>query len=362
MSWASARTSTKVEDRAYSLLGLMGVSIPVVYGEGTNAFQRLQDEILRTGSDDTIFAFYAIGETHNIGPFETTSLLAKSPDCFRGCGKIIAYNEHVSSGYQTATKEVNFRQRVIGKAEGSASKRIESSIRSSAIANIFRDLFDSLSGDRQGNGSFAHMRPRQVILRCCIENEPEKTVALKLRSIDHRRPDVFAVDVEDDSRLNILVTDVHGYDFCPYKTFSVLRDPGHDAFERNARDNGCTNLVCILGADMEVELISTSAPGTWNPERHCFLLPLEEDELIPYFEAELELRIGHDATLGKPISLERWVVSIEDVEERVSAAVDSIDSLLLIDVRYETLHQHKDSKVTTLIHHTTRFANSMLCR
>jgi len=45
MSWAAYRQTTRVEDRAYSLLGIFGIHMPVIYGEGTNAFQRLQEEI-----------------------------------------------------------------------------------------------------------------------------------------------------------------------------------------------------------------------------------------------------------------------------------------------------------------------------
>ncbi|KAG6331315.1 hypothetical protein ID866_7775 [Astraeus odoratus] len=47
MSWAAKRTTTREEDRAYSLLGLFNVYMPMLYGEGKNAFQRLQLEIIR---------------------------------------------------------------------------------------------------------------------------------------------------------------------------------------------------------------------------------------------------------------------------------------------------------------------------
>ncbi|KAI6002305.1 hypothetical protein F5J12DRAFT_906395 [Pisolithus orientalis] len=47
MSWAADRKTTRVEDRAYSLLGLFGVNMPMLYGEGSKAFQRLQLEIIR---------------------------------------------------------------------------------------------------------------------------------------------------------------------------------------------------------------------------------------------------------------------------------------------------------------------------
>ncbi|KAI0651203.1 heterokaryon incompatibility protein-domain-containing protein [Trametes meyenii] len=57
MWWASRRTTTRVEDEAYSLMGLFGVNMPTIYGEGRRAFLRLQEEILRRIPDDSIFAW-----------------------------------------------------------------------------------------------------------------------------------------------------------------------------------------------------------------------------------------------------------------------------------------------------------------
>ncbi|KIM62504.1 hypothetical protein SCLCIDRAFT_60203, partial [Scleroderma citrinum Foug A] len=57
MSWAANRTTTRVEDRAYSLLGLLDVNMPMLYGEGRRAFQRLQLEIIRVSNDQSIFAW-----------------------------------------------------------------------------------------------------------------------------------------------------------------------------------------------------------------------------------------------------------------------------------------------------------------
>jgi len=47
MQWASTRTTTRVEDIAYCLLGIFGVNMPLLYGEGPRAFVRLQEEILK---------------------------------------------------------------------------------------------------------------------------------------------------------------------------------------------------------------------------------------------------------------------------------------------------------------------------
>jgi heterokaryon incompatibility protein (HET) len=45
-SWALGRETTIEEDQVYCLLGIFGVFLPLIYGEGKDyAFQRLQDEI-----------------------------------------------------------------------------------------------------------------------------------------------------------------------------------------------------------------------------------------------------------------------------------------------------------------------------
>jgi len=57
MSWAARRRTTRTEDEAYCLLGLFDVNIPLLYGEGRRAFLRLQEEIMRTNEDYTLFAW-----------------------------------------------------------------------------------------------------------------------------------------------------------------------------------------------------------------------------------------------------------------------------------------------------------------
>lgn len=57
MSWAAGRETTRVEDSAYCLLGIFDVNMPLLYGEGRKAFQRLQEEILKVSDDHTLFAW-----------------------------------------------------------------------------------------------------------------------------------------------------------------------------------------------------------------------------------------------------------------------------------------------------------------
>ena len=57
MSWASQQQTTRDEDIAYSLLGIFGINMPLLYGEGHRAFLRLQEEIIKWSDDQSIFAW-----------------------------------------------------------------------------------------------------------------------------------------------------------------------------------------------------------------------------------------------------------------------------------------------------------------
>ncbi|KAH7923620.1 HET-domain-containing protein, partial [Leucogyrophana mollusca] len=55
MSWASRRRTTRIEDVAYSLIGMFDVSLMVAYGEGNRAFYRLLEAIIQRSNVLDIF-------------------------------------------------------------------------------------------------------------------------------------------------------------------------------------------------------------------------------------------------------------------------------------------------------------------
>ncbi|KAF6807474.1 het domain containing protein, partial [Colletotrichum musicola] len=57
MSWLSRRETTRAEDMAYCMLGIFDINMPLLYGEGNRAFTRLQEEILKTSTDETLFSW-----------------------------------------------------------------------------------------------------------------------------------------------------------------------------------------------------------------------------------------------------------------------------------------------------------------
>lgn len=82
MSWAARRVTTRVEDRAYCLPGLFGVNMPMLYGEGEKAFVRLQEEILKTSDDHSIFAWGESPATHRTTENHPRNALTQSPRSF----------------------------------------------------------------------------------------------------------------------------------------------------------------------------------------------------------------------------------------------------------------------------------------
>ena len=101
MSWASRRATKRKEDLAYCLLGIFSVNMPMIYGEGDEAFRRLQEQIMKDIRDDSILAWdLDLKELTHDGSFEFISggVLAAAPADFANCGQIASrerYPRHI---------------------------------------------------------------------------------------------------------------------------------------------------------------------------------------------------------------------------------------------------------------------------
>ncbi|KUJ12551.1 HET-domain-containing protein [Mollisia scopiformis] len=88
MSWAANRTTTRMQDMAYCLLGIFDVNMPLLYGEEEKAFRRLQEEIIRSNSDLSIFAWTYPRVSKKVQTLDSpvySGILAKSPSVFLDC-------------------------------------------------------------------------------------------------------------------------------------------------------------------------------------------------------------------------------------------------------------------------------------
>ncbi|GAP89462.1 putative het domain-containing protein [Rosellinia necatrix] len=89
MDWASCRKTTRPEDIAYCLLGIFGVNMPPLYGEGGRAFLRLQKEIIHNTYDHSIFSWGLGGYQLDNRDCPHWDFLARHPDAFRGFSRTI---------------------------------------------------------------------------------------------------------------------------------------------------------------------------------------------------------------------------------------------------------------------------------
>ena len=83
MSWASQRLTTRIEDMAYCMLGIFDVNMSLIYGEQRKAFARLQETIVQTTGDLSIFA-WTFDPASAPCP-EYTGFFADSPRHFKHC-------------------------------------------------------------------------------------------------------------------------------------------------------------------------------------------------------------------------------------------------------------------------------------
>ena len=117
MCWAACRTTTRLEDRAYSLLGLFGVSMPLIYGEGENAFFRLQLEIMKTTTDHSLFAWIP-ADVHG----RRQGVLATTPDHFDQSGKYRRLEGEDESSFEMTNLGLRISLPCVSIGDGSSSR------------------------------------------------------------------------------------------------------------------------------------------------------------------------------------------------------------------------------------------------
>ncbi|GAB1310460.1 Heterokaryon incompatibility domain-containing protein [Madurella fahalii] len=92
MSWAARRVTKRQEDIAYCLIGIFGVSMPMIYGEGGKAFHRLQEQIMKDIGDMSILAWGldVLGLASNkSSPAILGTALAPDPSHFANSGRVV---------------------------------------------------------------------------------------------------------------------------------------------------------------------------------------------------------------------------------------------------------------------------------
>ncbi len=224
MSWAAKRETTRVEDTAYSLLGLFDISMPLIYGEGRKAFERLQMAIIEKYDDQSLFAWKGIGWYW----LPVCGVLAPSPANFVDAGNI--YPIRAGGGLRCDPPTVSSR------GIRFSSCRIDS----------------------------AHSASGTIVLNCldvstCCSTQPSSVIAIPIGFIDQTRQQcqrrkfeaLAEVDCFDDTPLHsvyALATGETGWD--PLVTSVIFRNqptwPQGHLYSLVEANGPCSELPALL--------------------------------------------------------------------------------------------------------------------
>lgn len=159
LSWAASRQTTRPEDLAYCLMGLFGVHMPLLYGEGEEkAFARLQAEIARNTNDQSLFAWGSWYDPDGCEKLLCYSLFAPRPSCFAGLRDVMATTRHSSVLDWTPPFEML----------------------NDGYLRIKLRVCENADGDVEGFMDNDHV----AFLECGLRGDPETVVGLFLKRLD----------------------------------------------------------------------------------------------------------------------------------------------------------------------------------
>ncbi|XP_014552615.1 hypothetical protein COCVIDRAFT_47896, partial [Bipolaris victoriae FI3] len=321
MSWAAERKTTRIEDIAYCLLGIFNINMPLIYGEGENAFIRLQEEILKISDDHSIFAWRSTDDRGGC--------LATSPASFRKSGNIVqclaldsSYDPVILSG-----KGVHLNVRFMGighdklgcakldcHEKGSGDERISIFLRDTTLTMRHLRRVKTEEFAQTDFGDF--VSSRYPVRRLCIQKsrvesrrkgrlygEPVRTTSVTVASGKLPREEKMAespkslieavkIGTEDDVWLLLTRGDIEVNEE-DYSNYTALT---------HAASNGKENIVKMLlnhtGIDISSQYVHGRTPLWWavrNGHRAVVRLLLEtgkakvnlpdQDGSTPFFVA-----------------------------------------------------------------------------
>lgn len=248
MSWAAKRKTSRSEDRAYCLMGIFGINMPLLYGEGDKAFIRLQEEIMKVSDDDSIFAWKSSHQDHG-------SLLATSPDAFEKSANIVV----VHTPFATNNKPLTISNKGI---------RLELSY---------------MGVGHQGLGL--------AILHCTERAGVHLLIAIYLRDVSLTMENFERVECEKYELVNLEYLRPFQY---PLRSINVRQHRPVTARTRKGHQQGQQEIPLVGAADAspdpERELfdknanfakeMSTALPINWGNEEQPSLLQMAEEGCV----------------------------------------------------------------------------------
>ena len=262
MSWAAERETTRTEDTAYCLLGIFGVNLPLLYGEGDQAFIRLQEEVLKTKNDLSLLAWkFSMDETHtNFDRY--CGVFAQRPRNFQASGELSLINDIRFSPDFTMT-------------------------------NKGLKIFTQLQYDGEND---LHL----LELNCYVEPRPHIVLGIFLK---HQGASVYARAKPhlyvDETRFSFKTHSERTYFFLSKSISPSIANSLHRVHRSSFRVHN----------DMNIDLLAVRPQSLWDSARGIFITHgLREFVGIHEYSFESVTSLGHAITMSKSFRGARFFV------------------------------------------------------
>ncbi|KPI42775.1 Vegetative incompatibility protein HET-E-1 [Cyphellophora attinorum] len=128
MAWATNRQTKRKEDKAYCLLGIFDVSMPLIYGERDKALARLREEIQKSSAIQNRVSHISTGDTQSYRPSQNQSTAEDRAITYR----------RAQTNLPTATGEMSHTSRIA--RSGLHSKMAAAGLSAGSILGIAGDF------------------------------------------------------------------------------------------------------------------------------------------------------------------------------------------------------------------------------
>ena len=318
MSWAANRMTARVEDRAYSLMGLFDVYMPMIYGERERAILRLQQHIVQKSKDESIFAW----DMDFPGSTKVYSgLYAPSPLAYAKCSDIIKTDG--SRGFSESNGELSIWSRILPRSPETHY----------AILNCTRKDFPQkrifiLIGNTSVEGEFIRVRDAISPGRGLIDfNRMISSKGQHLRVIvDPTKPPVN--DVVDEFRLRTLQPPDH------HQRQTTILSTSQTIKADYLRLNNCTQLLYFQEVAGILRLDPIKSSDTSEPFKvHWVVFSFDKD-----FNPVLKLADNRHSQKLRSVFDQAMINGIGSFEnqEFIEALKSSLNTWTVADSRQPT--------------------------
>ncbi|KAL7929512.1 heterokaryon incompatibility domain-containing protein [Trichoderma chlorosporum] len=326
MSWASRRTTTREEDITYCLLGIFDVNMPLLYGEGPKAFQRLQEEIIKKFDDQSILAWGFKLEDRTL--WSVSTALSRSPWEFYNCGGITSRGAAApGDGFSITQRGLRLDLPVIGEFNNgdilycilnctmaaTGSKAVTTRLLAVPLARCLLRV-DGAKPKPDEYYRLYLVRPRLDCNLVFGPLHPDYFIAGK-----------FPPERSTGSLLNLTLHNQHGTSYVIIHIATNLQQPGHlVVMKGRSLSEGSTIFDSLYKED--------SRSDSLEPNKHL-LLPLNKAQLREVIIEPLAAVLGLESSeINSTFTLEKLLDSISMVrlviELRLRTGVDISLSIL----------------------------------